>query len=106
VTARVVNVVLGAWLFVSAFAWPHGTVQLTNAWVCGLVVMGAALIAMRVEELRLVETAVAAWLFVSAFALPASAATAWHNAIVALAMFVVSLVPNEAVGQRRTQLPA
>jgi hypothetical protein len=112
-TARIVNVVLGAWLFVSAFLWPHSGSQLTNTWICGLLAGAFALIAMKVEEVRFLNTALSIWLFIAAFALPTYAAgTIWNNALVAIAMFIVSLVPNETVGhgrrltyRRRTQLP-
>lgn len=112
-TARIVSVILGAWLFLSAFLWPHGSVQLTNTWVCGVLAVAFALIAMRLEEARFLNTALSIWLFISAFALPVlSAGTIWNNAIVAIGLFVASLAPNERRGERRlayrrrTRLPA
>jgi hypothetical protein len=57
---------------------------------------------MRVEQVRFLNTALAVWLFVSAFALPGiSRGTVWNNALVAIAVFVVSLSPSD-----RLQLPS
>ena len=48
---------------------------------------------MRVPNARYFNTALSLWLFVSAFALPAdNVGTVWNNAVVAVAVFVASLV--------------
>ena len=96
-SARAVNVVLGVWLFISAFAWPHAQAQMTNTWILGVLCVAFALIAMRVPNTRYLNTAVAVWLFISAFALPSNdVGTIWNNALVAIAIFVVSLVETGA----------
>ncbi len=69
-TARIVNIVLGIWLFVSAFIWPHSYAQMTNTWIVGLLCVAFALIAMRVPEVRYLNTLLAVWLFISVWALP------------------------------------
>lgn len=98
--ARTLNVILGIWLFISAFAWQHTTAQFTNTWILGVLCVIFALIAMRVPQVRYVNTILAIWLFISAFALPhANAATQWNNCLVAIAIFIVSLVPTE-MGER------
>jgi hypothetical protein len=44
---------------------------------------------------RYLNTVLAVWLFISAWALPTlSIATVWNNVLVAIAIFVVSLVSN------------
>jgi hypothetical protein len=104
--ARTLNVILGVWLFISAFAWPHTPASFTNTWLVGLLVVIFALIAMRTPSTRYVNTALAIWLFISAFALPrASVATAWNNALCAIAIFILSLVPGSIAGPvpRRVQ---
>jgi hypothetical protein len=89
---RIINVVLGIWLFISAFIWPHSQAQLTNTWIVGVLCVLFALIALRVHEARYLNTALAVWLFISAFALPhVSVGTVWNNALVAIAIFFVSL---------------
>ena len=93
-TARIVNIVLGIWLFISAFLWPHTYAQMTNTWILGVLCVVFALIAMRVPEVRYLNTLLAVWLFISVWALPSiSAGTRWANALTAIAIFCVSLAP-------------
>ncbi len=95
--ARLINVLLGVWLFISAFLWPHTYEQMTNTWILGVLCVVFALIAMRVPQARYLNTALAVWLFISAFALPrATTGTLWNNILVAIAIFVVSLAPSGA----------
>jgi len=90
--ARVANALLGAWLFLSAFAWEHGPAQFANTWLTGIAVVAIALIAMAAPNARYFNTAAAIWLFISTFALPGDGPTRWNNAIVALLIFAFSLV--------------
>ncbi len=100
--ARIVNVVLGIWLFISAFIWPHSYAQMTNTWIVGELCVAFAVIAMRVAEVRYLNTILAVWLFISVWALPRlNVGTAWNNALVAIAMFFVSLSPGY-LGRTRT----
>ncbi len=93
--ARAVNVVLGVWLFISAFVWSHTTAERTNTWILGILCVVFALIAMREASVRWLDTALAVWLFISVWALPHSnLGTMWNNALVAIAVFVVSLIPR------------
>src|SRR5580698_9645589 len=93
-TARIVNIVLGIWLFVSAFLWPHSYAQMTNTWIVGLLCIAFALIAMRVPEARYLNTALAVWLLVSVWVLPTiSVATQWNNGLSAVVIFFASLLP-------------
>jgi hypothetical protein len=92
---RIINVILGVWLFISAFVWPHTYSQMTNTWVCGVLCVIFALVAMAVPWVRYLNTLLAIWLFISAWALPSiSAGTIWNNVLVAIAIFIVSLVPS------------
>jgi hypothetical protein len=101
------NIVLGTWLFISAFAWPHGQAQLTNTWVMGVIVVVAAVISLRVPAARYVQTIVGAWLIISAFALPrASYGTTWNNFIVGLLIAVLSLTPSSDVIMHHRDVPA
>ena len=94
VGARIVSLMLGVWLVVSAFAWPHARVQMTNTWVVGAMSAIFALVAMALPWLHYANTLLAIWLFVSTWALPGfHAQTLWNNVLVSVAMFVVSLVP-------------
>ena len=94
-TSRIVNIVLGVWLFVSAFLWAHSYAQMTNTWIVGALCAAFALIAMRVPEARYLNTLLAVWLFVSVWALPTlSSATRWVNGLTAIAIFAVSMAPG------------
>ena len=92
-----IPIALGAWLFISTFLWPHGTAS-TNTWIVGLLIAIASLIALRMPWMRWVDTALAIWLFLSTLAMPgATRATLWNNLIVALLVFLVSLVARGRV---------
>ncbi len=97
--ARTLNVILGVWLFISAFAWAHSPASFTNTWIVGLLVAIFALISMRTPSSRYVNTALSIWLFIAAFALPhVSSGTVWNNALCAIAVFILSLVPGSLAG--------
>jgi hypothetical protein len=92
---RILNFVLGIWLFISAFAWHHTRAQMNNSWIVGVLCVLFALVAMAAPRARYLNTALAVWLFVSTWALPSlNAATIWNNVLVAIAIFIVSLMPS------------
>jgi hypothetical protein len=107
-SARTVNVILGIWLFLSAFLWSHTAGQLTNTWICGALCTGIALISMPMPNARYLNTGLSLWLFVSAFAIAAdNVGTVWNNSLVAVAVFIASLVEtptSEGLGSRRTPM--
>ena len=75
---------------------------MTNTWILGVLCVVFAIVALRVEQVRYLNTALPVWLFISAFVLPGtSRGTVWNNALVAIAIFVVSLAPSD-----RLQMPA
>jgi hypothetical protein len=96
-SAQFVNVALGIWLVVSAFIWPHTPAQQANTWMVGVLAAVFALVATARNQARYLDTALSVWLFASIWVLPdLSRATQWNNAVVALAIFVLSLVPDQA----------
>jgi hypothetical protein len=102
-SARVINIIVGIWLFISAFVWPHTYSQMTNTWIVGVLCVAFALIAMRVPEARYLNTILAVWLFISVWALPTiRSGTAWNNVIMAIIMFFASLAPGYAGDRTRT----
>jgi len=102
-SARIINVILGIWLVISAFVWPHTYAQTTNTWIVGALVVAFSLVAMRVPEVRYLNTVLAVWLFISVWALPTmTMGTTWNNAIVAIAVFFVSLAPAYLETRGRT----
>lgn len=102
---RVASVILGIWLFISAFIWPHTYEQMTNNWILGVLCVAFGLIAMRIPEVRYLNTILAVWLFISAWVLPTLQVTRWNNAIVAIALFFVSLTPGYASPRQPTARP-
>src|SRR4051794_17608629 len=97
--ARILNIGLGVWLFLSAFAWMHNYAQFSNAWICGILVVLLALFALGISGARYLNTILAIWLFISAFSLGmGNAATVWNNALVAIAVFIISLVRGGVPG--------
>lgn len=101
---RGINIALGIWLFISAFLWRHGRDEFTNTWVVGALSVVFALIALWAPRARYAIAILAVWLFVSAWTIPALLmATVWNNALVAVAILVVSLLATEvAVRGSRT----
>ncbi len=93
--ARGINIVLGAWLFISAFVWPHSAAARTNTWICGLLAVAFAVWALWAPATRWLTTALAIWLFISTLSIfHVSEATLWNNVIVAILLFIFSLVPS------------
>jgi hypothetical protein len=98
---RGINVILGIWLFISAFIWPHSAAQHLNTWLMGVLSVVFALVAMAAPPARYLNTILAIWLFISAWALPTvSVGTVWNNVLVAIAIFIVSLAPMATVFPR------
>lgn len=95
VGARIANIILGIWLFISAFLWPHSDAQLTNTWIVGLAIIAIALIALAAPPVKYLNTALAIWLFISVWVLRGGVpGTQWNNAVVAILVFLFSLVPE------------
>jgi hypothetical protein len=96
--ARVVNIVLGLWLFASAFVWPHTPAQMVNATLVGLFVALTGLAGggeLFRSRLHLINAALGAWLVVSIGAFPMrDRTTAINNAIVGVLVFLLALVPR------------
>lgn len=96
--ARIANTVLGLWLFISIFVWPHTPAQAVNAAIVGLFVALTALSAWSTGprlRLRLANTAFGMWLLVSVVAFPTWViATQINSAIVGVLVFALSLVPQ------------
>jgi hypothetical protein len=105
--ARGINAALGAWLFISAFVWPHTSAQFWNTVIVGLIVAAVALGAFRMVQLRFVNAIAGVWLFFSIWALPTfSSATAWNNGIVAAGIFLLSMIGISRPAGRRERGPA
>ncbi|HMF44081.1 MAG TPA: hypothetical protein VKQ32_25580 [Polyangia bacterium] len=101
-TARIFNVLIGAWLFLSAFAWPHTHGQKLAAMIVGALTVVLSLAASYIGGLRYLIAVMAVMLFVMAVTGTSHwNVTLWHNAIVALAIFVAALLDRGPAGTRR-----
>src|SRR3982750_541792 len=102
--ARIVNAVLGLWLYLSAFAWPHTPFERANAWISGIVAVTAALVGLRHTKMgRHVNAAIGAWLIVSAVLMPAiRAATFWNHLLVGFALAFFAMGSSLSSLRRRT----
>jgi hypothetical protein len=102
--ARAINAILGLWLFMSAFAWPHGRAQFTNATVVGMLAVTMALLGLGGRKWpRLSNVALGGWLILSSLFLPrVSVATFWNHLVVGLAMALVGASPDLRHLIRRT----
>lgn len=93
--ARVINILLGIWLFLSTFLWPHHPDQVMNGWACGLITVTIAAIAIAQPPARYLNAALAVWIFFSAWVVPSlNAATVWNDALTGIAIFLFAMVPS------------
>jgi hypothetical protein len=92
---RILNAIVGGWLFISAFAWPHTRASQANSCLVGAAIALTALAGLAVPGARWVNTALAIWLAVSTLAfVHTGPATIWNNLLVSLFAFIFSLVPR------------
>jgi hypothetical protein len=92
--ARVLNVMLGMVLLFSAFA-SRSPVHRANTLVVAVLSILVAFAAMRRPRLRFLNVGLAVWLLVTTAVFgEASIVTSWSNTVVAIALFLVSLLPS------------
>jgi hypothetical protein len=97
IVARFTNIVVGIWLFISAFIWPHSRASRTNTWIVGALCAIFAVIALKNPPVRRLNTVLSIWLFFSVFSIyHLVGGTFWNNLIAAIVMFIASLVPSRA----------
>ena len=99
---RIFTVLAGTWLFLSAFAWPHSSIQGVTALVCGALTAICALATIYAPRVRYLTALVALVLFVASIASSSRLdRTFWHNAVIAVAIFVAAVLDPGTVGARR-----
>jgi len=95
--ARWLNILIGVWLFISAFAWQHSMASRTNSWICGILVVVFAAMALAYPAVRYLNTILGIWLIVAGCALHhVASGTQWNNIIIGAVVLLVSLVPSKA----------
>lgn len=90
-----IDFVLGVWLFISAFVWPHSSASQLNSWIVGALIAILAAWGAFVPRVRVVNSLLALWLFFSSIAIThVTGGSLWNNLIIAIIVFFVSLVPT------------
>jgi uncharacterized membrane protein len=93
---RYLTILLSVWLFISAFAWMHTAPSRTNTWIVAVLLVLSALSTITAPAMRWFNMALSVWLFISTLAFPhVTNATLWNNLIVAVVVFVLSLIPRQ-----------
>jgi hypothetical protein len=88
------NLLLGVWIFISAFLWPHTPLERNQDVAIGILAVLVAMFSISRPAVRWAGAALAVWLFLSTFAIDHEVqATRWNDAIVALALFIAALIP-------------
>lgn len=99
---RWLHLALAAWLFASAFTLPHSEASQGNTWVIALMCGVVAIVAIAgVHRAPVLNSIFAAWLFTSTLIVPyASTGTRFHNAVLAIIVFVLGLFPLKQPAHR------
>ena len=91
--ARYANIMLGLWLFLTAFAWRHAPAAWANTWIVGLLVVAVAIWGLRYPGLWRLNALLGVWLIVASFVFPhILAASRWNNAVVGFLVALIALI--------------
>jgi hypothetical protein len=90
---RVLSLMMGVWLFVSAFLWPHHGPVALSTWIPGLLIAAVALAALAAPPLRFVNAILGLWVLVAAVASGADDLV-WSNGVAGLTVAVAAFVPT------------
>jgi hypothetical protein len=110
-SSRMVTIVVGVWLVVSTFVWPHTPAQTASTLIVGVAAMIFAAAATRAPQLRWAHPMLAVWLVISVWVLPTYAGTFWSNLGAAIVMFMAAVMAprsgatQEATGASTTGTP-
>jgi len=93
---RVAIIMLSVWVLFSGNAWSHDRANQINNAAVGAALFFFGAISIRHEWASYVTLALGVWLFAfTAFISGGGPVTFWNNAMIALAVFVLSLVGGE-----------
>jgi hypothetical protein len=88
---RIFNILMGVWLFASAFILPQGHGQVASTAVCGVLTTLFAALTSYDGRSRYLTEAVGALVVVLAFAVhPLGSATFWHNGVMGISIAVAA----------------
>jgi hypothetical protein len=100
-TARIVNVLIGLWLFASAFILPQGRGQVASTAICGLLMSLTAALTSYDHRFRYATEAVGLLVVVLAFAVhPLGSATFWHNGVMGISTIAAAYADRGPLAER------
>ena len=104
--ARYANILLGLWLFLTAFAWRHSPAAWANTWIVGLLVVAVAIWGLTYQGLWRVNALLGLWLIVAALVFPhLLGASRANNIVVGFLITTVSGIAWATSGKEQA-LPA
>ena len=104
--ARYANILLGLWLFLTAFAWRHAPAAWANTWIVGLLVVAVAIWGLTYPGLWRVNALLGLWLIVAALVFPhLLGASRANNIVVGFLITTVSGIAWATSGKEQA-LPA
>ena len=90
---RTVIIMASAWVLFAGYMWPHTRANLINNWIVGVGLAVFGVVAYRRPWARYVTAALAIWLFAfSALNERTHPGTFWNNAMVAVLVFILSML--------------
>jgi hypothetical protein len=100
-TPRIFITMVGAWLVVSGFAWPHSRFEVLNLITVGVLTPMFAWLSSAHDWARYVSAAAGVWLILTTLRFgTATHGTLVHNLIMGASIFVASLVAGGAADYR------
>jgi len=100
-TTRIFNILMGLWLFVSAFVLPQGRGQVASTAICGVLTIVFAALTSYDRRSRYLTEAIGALVVVLAFAVhPLGSATFWHNGVMGISIAVGAWADRGPLAER------
>ena len=100
-TTRIFNILMGLWLFASAFVLPQGRGQVASTAICGALTTLFAALTRYDNRSRYLTEAVGALVVVLAFAAhPLGSATFWHNGVMGISIIVAAWADRGPLAER------
>jgi hypothetical protein len=100
-TVRIFGVLIGVWLFISNFAWPHTHAESAVTLAGALLAVVFSVLAIFARNARFATAGVGVALFASALLVSTrGSATMWNNAIFGIAIFLAGVLDAGPEGIR------
>jgi hypothetical protein len=94
---RVANLMLGIWLQVSIFAWPHSDPARLSAWFPGLLISIVSLLSLGAPPMRWLNAFLSLWLIIWTFTATGGEPLAYLNGVVCgLLVLVFAAIPSRS----------